>query len=68
MIGVSVGVVLGKAIEKNTTKYTYTNIDKYGNWTARSYTSILVASEDGSSPVKSSYKGSQTRKITYYER
>ena len=53
---------------KNTTKYTYTNIDKYGNWTARSYTSILVASEEGSSPVKSSYKGSQTRKITYYER
>ena len=62
----------------NKTKYTYTNIDKYGNWTTRNWT-VTSESYDTSDGEEASfesignsvYEGTETgthyRTITYYE-
>ena len=48
-------------------KYTYTNIDKYGNWTTRNW--IVYDTSDGeeASFENSLYDGTEYRTITYYE-
>lgn len=56
---------------KTSIKYKYTNVDKYGNWTARKKVRTNILIEDGledEPPTKEITTISEVRTITYYER